>query len=453
MTSTANLVGANRLAEHYESLAARWPETSTGDYASLVVPTGNADQPFHGWFHFKEAFSHELLHRVLKDVQLDGAKHVSVFEPFAGAGTMAASLGLLVDAGDLETASYSGYEANPFLHLLSSTKLRALQEQQHAVVETAHAVAVRASSSKQHVAVPGLSTFEGASFDTDTLQELLRLRDAIEAVESPDLVRDVLRVCLAATVEPASSLRKDGRALRRTAGPRTTDPTAWFLTLATRVADDVAAAGASVAGTVSLGDVRACSIAGPADVDLSLFSPPYPNNIDYTEVYKLEAWFLGLIKDRDDFRSRRIATLRSHGSLRWADDYAFTNSVDAAEVEALVDPILKAIPAGRYESSRRQLVLGYADDMLTTLRVVGARLRPGGQMVCIVGNSLHGSGDATLLVAADLLIARLSELVGLRVDRLEVARVPTRRSHSSRFLRETAIFASKAADRSQPQPA
>lgn len=443
--SAAEAAGSDRLADHYESLAAHWSETSTGDYASLVVPTGNADQPYHGWFHFKEAFSHELLGRVLKDVQLDGSKHLSVFEPFAGAGTTAVALGLLADAGDVETASYSGYEANPFLHLLSSTKLRALQEQADTVIDAAQAVVATAASSTNHVAVPRLSTFGTTFFDGTVLQELLRIRDAIDSSNTSSLIKDVLRVCLAGTVEPSSSLRKDGRALRRTTGPRTTDPTAWFIGLASRVAGDVAAAKAPVSGAIALGDVRACPVDGPADSDLSLFSPPYPNNIDYTEVYKLEAWFLGLIRDKEDFRNRRIASLRSHGSLRWDDDYAFQLSAHAGEVERLVDPILKAIPAGRYKGARRQLILGYTDDMLTTLRIVEARLRPGGQMVCIVGNSLHGSGDAPLLVAADLIIARLSELAGLQVERLEVARIPTRRRHSSRFLRETAIFASKPA--------
>jgi DNA modification methylase len=32
-----------------------------------------------------------------------------------------------------------------------------------------------------------------------------------------------------------------------------------------------------------------------ADFDLILTSPPYPNNIDYSEVYKLELWLLGFI--------------------------------------------------------------------------------------------------------------------------------------------------------------
>ena len=77
MTSTAKVAGADRLADHYEALATRWPQTSTGDYASLVVPTGNADQPFHGWFHFTEALSHELLRRVVKEEKMDGAKHRS----------------------------------------------------------------------------------------------------------------------------------------------------------------------------------------------------------------------------------------------------------------------------------------------------------------------------------------------------------------------------------------
>lgn len=447
MVSAAQVVGVgDRLARHYESLAGRWCETSTGDYASLVVPAGNADQPFHGWFHFKEAFSHELLGRVLKDLQLDGSRHLAVFEPFAGAGTTAIALGLLANASELGTASYSGYEANSFLHLLSSTKLRAMQEQADTVVEVAQAVAAAAAASEDHIVGPALSTFGEMFFDGVTLQKLLRLRNALESSSASSLVKDVLRVCLAGTVEPASSLRKDGRALRRTAGPRTTDPAAWFVDRASRVARDVAAVGASVSGAVTLGDIRVCPVGGPADIDLSLFSPPYPNNIDYTEVYKLEAWFLELIKNGDDFRAHRTASLRSHGSLRWADDYAFRSTSDAGEVEILVDPILKAIPPGRYESARRQLILGYADDMLTTLRIVEARLRPGGRMVCIVGNSLHGSGNETLLVAADLLIARLSEIVGLRVDRLEVARVPTRRRYPSRFLRETVIFASKPAN-------
>jgi hypothetical protein len=45
--------------------------------------------------------------------------------------------------------------------------------------------------------------------------------------------------------------------------------------------------------------------------DLSLFSPPYLNLIDYTELYKIELWLMGHIADQAEFRKVRLGTLRS----------------------------------------------------------------------------------------------------------------------------------------------
>jgi hypothetical protein len=51
---------------------------------------------------------------------------------------------------------------------------------------------------------------------------------------------------------------------------------------------------------------------GVSDVDLALFSPPYPNSFDYTDVYNIELWMLGYLGSSQDNRHLRLATLRSH---------------------------------------------------------------------------------------------------------------------------------------------
>jgi len=46
--------------------------------------------------------------------------------------------------------------------------------------------------------------------------------------------------------------------------------------------------------------------------DLAVFSPPYPNSFDYTDVYNIELWTLGYLKNSASNRALRRATLCSH---------------------------------------------------------------------------------------------------------------------------------------------
>src|SRR6266542_1768535 len=197
----------------------------------------------------------------------------------------------------------------------------------------------------------------------------------------------------------------------------------------------------SVHAVVRHGDGRRLDgINGQLRADLALFSPPYPNNIDYTEVYKMEAWALGLIQTQDDFRRQRHRTVRSHPSFKWADAYAYEDHPRAGEIRNLLAPMLDAVPDSRDRDARKRLVRGYADDMLTTLMACRAHLGPGAPLVFVVANRLHGNEEATWLFAADIVIARLGELAGYTVDSIEVARRPARRRTGGRLLRESVVF-------------
>src|SRR5262249_2711820 len=50
----------------------------------------------------------------------------------------------------------------------------------------------------------------------------------------------------------------------------------------------------------------------PEPHDIAVFSPPYPNSFDYTDVYNVELWMLGYLRDSADNLALRSATLTSH---------------------------------------------------------------------------------------------------------------------------------------------
>src|SRR5262249_2292054 len=157
---------------------------------------------------------------------------------------------------------------------------------------------------------PTLSTFNNDGFfDRSDLNRLLQLRSAIDEEESCgadpfDIA--LARVCLGSIIEAVSSLRRDGRALRHV--KKAAKPTAVqaFLDNAEEIAAEFPTHPVCVKGGVLGGDGRTLdSLQSAMLFDLALFSPPYPNNIDYTEVYKLENWLLGFITCSAAFTHQR----------------------------------------------------------------------------------------------------------------------------------------------------
>ena len=339
---------------------------------------------------------------------------------------------------------FHGIECNPFLHLVGETKLRALQAPSRTFLRLARKVAAVAYRGKvRALPVPDLSTFHNdAYFDKNDLELLLQLRAAIDLEASAgaeQLDVTLARLCLAATVEPVSSLRRDGRALRHVPAKVRARPIDHFLARAEQVETDMPILSVPIQGRIELGDGRSmCSVPARSTFDLVIFSPPYPNNIDYTEVYKLEAWLLGLFEDASAFRSQRLKTVYSHPSIRRRSEDAELNHVGD-----VVGPVLDAVPDDGYALQRRAMIKGYARDMAQTLESAWYRLRPGGKLVYVVGNSLHGNEGHGFIVAADLIMAEMARRQGFIIERIDVARRLRRRRSESPFLRESIIFAER----------
>ncbi len=435
------------LVAFYKAIELGFVVRANSDYETLVVANGNSNEPIHRWFRLKEAYSRRLLPRLIKDLGIESKRDLRILDPFAGSGTTAISAADLVMDKTLAKPTVVSFECNPFLQLVSSSKLRALQQPTTSFLTLAKRVGATAGRRRiEPAAVPSLATFENREFfDSDGLTKLLRLRAAIDEAAhlgESQLDIDLARVCLGASIEPASSLRRDGRALRHVPDKVRADPITEFLRRAEQVDEDMPRRPIGIRGSIHLGDGRSLRPNPPraGSVDLVVFSPPYPNNIDYTEVYKMEAWLLGFITTSREFTDQRLRTLYSHPSvLRPTAELDSAVGV-ASDFASMMAPVLAAIPPDRYHSARHRMLNGYFADMLVTLRSSFAALSGGGDLVYVVGNSVHGSGDESVVIAADLLIARLAEVVGFEVRSIEVARQLRRRQIESPFLRESVVF-------------
>ena len=158
------------------------------------------------------------------------------------------------------------------------------------------------------------------------------------------------------------------------------------------------------------GDCRQ-ELSGLGPVDLVIFSPPYPNSFDYTDIYNIELWMLGYLDGSDANRTLRGETLCSHVQLHRDYPQAPRGS------DRLNDTIAK-LEARRTVLWNRwipEMVGGYFADMLVVLKGVADALAPGGSAWVIVGDSRY----VGILVESAFILADLIPQIGLTIEFVE----------------------------------
>lgn len=428
----------------------------------------------HGWYYFKEGFSPSLLGLILK--KLGDVPEPSVFcDPFSGVSTS------VLSATQLDPQPFGraiGVERNPFAHFVGNTKLR----WRGLDPERLRTLAKRISTYRKSPLppIPNSATLRNRRiFSRTRLDDLRALRAGIDTFARRSAEHDVLRLALASILEASSFAKKDGRALR-IVDPKERDvpPRQLFVDAVGAIARDVeqgqmmarrraASRGKLriVTAHVYLGDARKLpKQIGAGTVGLALYSPPYLNGIDYSEVYKVEEYFLGFVRSNDELRQLRKTTLRSHASIRFPKrPSAFDQLPKRSAVRKLIAAISAFVAAHETRTFQRQhvwLVPAYFADMYDALREQARVLRPGGYAVCVVGNSmlagpaleeLKGKQNVRhpkwqLPIATDLIIADLARAAGLRVRPSYAVRALFPRNVKRAWSRESILVFQKPTD-------
>lgn len=441
-------------------------------YGPLVGAADLARSPVHRWFSYKESFSPALPSQLLDDLQAND--NILIADPFGGVGTTALSL-----QRDSRVTEIRSVEYSPLAQLVGATKLRWREVEEARLLHHLDTVL----RSRLHICgtdAPRLAAFrDPRMFAPGVVASLERVRRAIERLDDASkLERDVLRVALAAIVEDSSLAMKDGRALRiigerrraRTAltpqelpHQQLGDPVKTLLREQVLAMLEDVRLGAAGAQPFA----RACHVRGDArrlhpccgpegqrlfradSIDITIFSPPYLNFIDYTEVYKLELWLLRFITTAAEFRRLRLGTLRSHPSLRFGDRPAPRPS--QAPVFDFVHRIAGWVSEHAARPDTGRIVRQYFDDMYTVMREQARVLRPGGAAVCVVANSTLSRREKQeggqpkelwrMPIVTDVVIAHLARQAGFGEVELWRARDLRPRNVRGGAARESLVVA------------
>jgi DNA modification methylase len=377
--------------------------------------------------------------------------HPRLCEPFLGSGTTAVTLAP-------RGISITGIEYNPFIRFVAATKaaipLMSSRELEHTIVQLETELLPI-----EPRPVPELSTLHNTQYsDAQTIQLLLSAYQRIQDLDTTPAIRSALHLGLAATIEAVFHLRKDGRALRYVPKPivppvRQALSRHWRTILVDVQAYEssplplprgtplfaVYGGSATNLQVLSTADGAKLRLA-PHTFDTMIYSPPYLNNFDYSEVYKLELWLLHFIKSYDTWKELRLGTIRSHHSLVFPETQHLSTDprTQAIAMQLCAMGTSVCLPDKVRERVRR-VINGYFDDMYLALCEQWRVLKPGGIVSYIVANSRH----YYLPVATDVILGEIARCIGFELLDLVVLRKRNGRTRQKLFLRESVVFVRK----------
>ena len=384
--------------------------------ATIGSNAGSVSLPFQGWRRFKEAFAPELIDMAATETP---GRVAAIADPFGGSGTTALAAQFL-------GIRPSTIEINPYLADLIEAKIGCLDLDEAAA---AFGRVVGAAAGRR---IDRTDLFPGAPasfvepgvrgryiFSRAVAVRLAAYREAI-AEEGNPAIRRLFRVVLASSAVPASNVVVSGKGRRyrrgwerRKVNPDTID--SWFRDGVLQALYDLRRFGDRRCTDYMLlrGDARVLVDSLPGH-DLAVFSPPYPNSFDYTDVYNVELWSLGYLDGRASNAALRNGTLRSHvqvsRDMSWGGLASPLLDETVARLEGVADLLWdRAIPS---------MIGAYAADMAWIMAGIAKRMRFGGRVYMVVGDSRYAGVDVP--VAA--ILSELGPTLGFEPVRVEPCR-------------------------------
>ncbi|MHA1682330.1 MAG: hypothetical protein ACTSUE_15440 [Promethearchaeota archaeon] len=429
----------------YKSLQDQFTMTEDEYFKDLVCPKSWKEHPFDRWFKLKEGYSSLMIEKLLKEF---GAKQPEwLLDPFLGSGSSAVGAR---NAG----INVAGFEVNPFLYNLGLTKMHEYPDPAILKVSVGRLFADVHKKGEITIPTPKLSITQ--KLFREQLETLLRVKQEIQA-EPDGATRSFLQTGLGCILQRVSYAKKDGNGLKY---PKNREPLPLLPTLQHQyelMIEDVSRFNSSnqraikhfVLNTDSrqafkdiarAGDLINNPFVGDMIDNLKhvIFSPPYCNCFDYTEVYKIELWMMDHITEYSQLKVLRKKSLSSHLNKSYEQEAA-----PVPELQEIVDIIPWNATWGK--NKMKNMVLNYFKDMKDVFANVDTILNDDGEIVCIVGNSAY----ANVPIATDVFLSLILKRMGY--DDIEI-RVARRLSTSSQqqkylknnpYLRESLIIARK----------
>jgi hypothetical protein len=390
--------------------------TQRRSVASWGTNTGAKELPVQRWRHFKEAFPPELVARAVTT----NCKPVNrCLDPFGGSGTTALACQFL-------GVHPVTVEVNRFLADLIEAKLVSYDADAVArdFGRVVRAAARMNSNTKGAFAqVPATFIEPGVNgrwiFDKAIATHLAAHLDAIDRLQE-EKHRRLFRVLLGSILIDVSNVVVNGKGRRYRRGweqrrRSVSSVGELFRDAVHRAIGEIHRYARRVCPAYEIlrGDCR-FELEGMDRCELAVFSPPYPNSFDYTDVYNIELWMLGYLTNSRSNQALRGSTLCSH--VQVARDFPAPPSGSKT-----LNKALRALVRRRHDLWDRRIpdmVGGYFADMMSVLDRLRSCIVSRGLVWMIVGDSRY----ADVSIDTANIIVDLASSAGWTLRNLEPCR-------------------------------
>lgn len=378
--------------------------------AHLSTNAGTPLVAFQAWRAFKEAFAPELIAQAFEETGVALKRPIrNAIDPFGGSGTTAL-------ASQFLGASPTTIEVNPYLADLIEAKLTSYNAVE--LLDDYAALLKRIEDDCSETIFPGAPiTFVAPGkqgryiFSLDVARRLAGVRNAIMAVLNP-AHRRLFRVLLAPVSLAVSNVvvSGKGRRYRRHWEERQAsadEVVSMFDAAFVQAVYDIQRFRnrQNLSFELLRGDARILTPC-EGDFDVAVFSPPYPNSFDYTDVYNVELWVCGYLDSSEANRTLRLQTLRSHVQIKRDYDVGDIESQTLKRVATELDEVRPHL----WNATIPDMVTAYFADMQTIMQRLHSSLISDGRAYLVVGDSrYHG----VQVPVADIL-AEIAGSIGFR---------------------------------------
>ena len=370
-------------------------------YKKLVNFKTNLNQPRHSWFDIKEGYSNDLVSNILKDLDIkinDGL----VLDPFSGSGTT------ILQSSILGYQSI-GLEVNPFLYFLSKNKCKKyskkfdLQKKKFLDYDL---------TKQKNFNVPKLSISK--KLFQKQLKIILQIKAWINKIIDID-TRELFFCAFLCSLDKSSYAKKDGNGLKYPKNKVPADFREVFIKNLEKFIIDTNKVKIKKKPKIFLGNnleiIKEKKFYEKFNnkISLCLFSPPYVNCFDYTEVYKTELWFGDFIKEYPDLKKLRNKTMSSHLNK---------NLADVVILDEIKLYIIKINQKKLWSNKITEMIKNYFFEMKSLLRELYKLINKNGKCVIVVGNSSYGN----IAIPTDKILEKIAKRIGFKKSYIIEAR-------------------------------
>lgn len=402
------------------------------NFEKLINPSFIPNEFVNRWFYLKESFSKTLVEKLLLRYNKNAQK---ILDPFMGAGST-------LFESYIEGKKGYGFDVNPISKLAVEVKCQNY---------TSSDIKKLSMVSKEIDRInPKIQNYPNwlkitKYINPDKLDLLLTMKSYIETIDNKKVAK-LLNLLWLSILEDVGDFKKDGNGIKYKAkNVGIKDIYNIFKNKIEIAINDIEnyllkieRKGKVVPFLKSSMDID--KMKKIREIDAVITSPPYANMFDYFEVYKIELWMGGFIKNYEDWRTLKKMAMRNNINTNLNPKDIIRNEIFAE----IYDKLQYKVKEGLIKEKRVPVMIAnYFYDTKTLLTSLKEKMNKNGIISFIVGNSAYGG----IIVPTDEIIKSIGKELGYNFEEIIVARslrtssqqMPLIKEEDKKLLRESIV--------------